>query len=191
MISWLVRIGRPAAVAAMVLGIAGDAYHFTLDDRGAVGNSLGYRLHGIALMLAFFLAVLALVRLALLADRTWGVLGKLGFVLALAGTITTISDIWAETIVLPGVTRSAPELLELDATGFHLAAVASTFLGLFALGWLLVGVASLRSGTGAKVAAIAMVPAAIIAGLPIGGSYILLLVALTWLSWTARDTVAD
>ena len=177
----------------MVLGIAGDAYHFTLDDRGVVGNTLGYRLHGIALMLAFFLAILALVRLALLADQRWGLVGKIGFVLALAGTITTIADIWAETIVLPGVTKTAPELLELDATGFHLAMVASTFLGLFALGWLLVAIASMRSGTGSKVAAIAMIPAAIIAGLPIGGSYILLLVALAWLSWTATDraTVAD
>src|SRR5688572_27481901 len=100
MISWLTRIGRPAAVLAALLGVAGDAYHFQLNDRSEVANSLGYRLHGIALMLAFLLAIFALVRLALLADQRWGIVGRIGFALALGGTITTIADIWAETIVL-------------------------------------------------------------------------------------------
>jgi hypothetical protein len=115
MISFLIRIGLPAAVVAAVIGIAGDAYHFTLDDRSEVASSLGYRMHGIALMVAFLLVVLALLRIMLLHDQRWGVVGRVGFVLALAGTITTIADIWAETIVLPGVARTAPELLEKEA----------------------------------------------------------------------------
>lgn len=188
MINWLIKIGRPAALLAAVLGVAGDAYHFTLDDRSEVANELGYRLHGIALMLAFLLVIVGLIRLALLADARWGILGRVGFVLALAGTITTIADIWAETVVLPGVTETAPKLLDADASGYHLGMVAATFLGLFALGWLLVAVASLRSGPGSKAAAIFLIPAAIIAGLPIGGSYILLLLAFAWLSWTAGDS---
>jgi hypothetical protein len=187
MIDWLIRFGRPAALLAAVIGVAGDIYHFTLDDRSEVATSLGYRFHGIALMLAMLLAIFALIRLALVADARWGLVGKLGFVLALAGTITTFGDIWAEVIVLPGVTESAPKLLDADAAGFHLAVLAGTFLGLFALGWLLVGVASLRAGLGSRLAAGLLIPAAVIAGLPLGGSYILLLVMVAWLSWSVPN----
>lgn len=187
MTSFLIRIGLPAAFIAALVGIAGDAYHFTLGDRSQVATSLGYRAHGIALMLAFFLAILALLRLMLLHDGRWGTLGRVGFVLALAGTITTIADIWAETIVLPGVTASAPQLLDEDASGFHLAAVAFAFLALFALGWLLVAIATFRAGMASRAASVGLAIAAVVAGLPLAGVYILLLVFLAWVSWSLRD----
>lgn len=187
MTSFLIRIGLPAAFVAAVVGIAGDAYHFTLDDRSVVAASLGYRLHGIALMIAFFLVVLALLRIMLVHDRRCGAIGRIGFLLALAGTITTIADIWAETIVLPGVTHTAPHLLDKDAAGFHLAAVAFVFLALFALGWLLVAIASFRAGVAHRAACVLLGVAAIIAGLPLGGSYILLLLAVAWAAWSVRS----
>jgi hypothetical protein len=189
MTEFLVRVGRPAALLGALLGIAGDAYHFTLDERSEVAMSLGYRAHGIALMIAFLLAILALLRIALVQSERWGVVGRVGFILALAGTITTIGDIWAEAIVLPGMTSSAPELLNEDATGFHLGAVAFVFLGLFALGWLLVAVASFRAGQASRPACALLGVAAVIAGLPIGGSYILLLLAVAWLSMSVRAEV--
>lgn len=181
----LSRFGKPAALLAAVVGVAGDAYHFTLDDRSEVAMSFGYRAHGIALMIAFFLAILALLRLALLHGGRWGAVGRVGVLLALAGTITTIADIWAETIVLPGVTAGAPTLLDEDASGFHLAAVAFVFLGLFGLGWLLVGVASFRAGLASRASSAFLGIAAVLAALPIGGSYVLLLLGIAWISLTA------
>jgi hypothetical protein len=184
------RTAGAAAVIAGLLAGAGDAYHlFVLDERSEQLATTGYRLHGFALMAALVLFVVAAPALA----ATRGRLARAALVITVAGTALVVGDIWAEVVVVPGVVGPQPELADIDISGFHLAAVIGAY-ALFALGWLLYGVAALRDHwSSAPVAWLVMV-GAVLGFLPIGGSYIVLSVGLALLGGTlltdAKTTVS-
>jgi hypothetical protein len=105
------RTAGAAAVVAGLLAGAGDAYHlFVLDERSEQLATAGYRLHGFALMAALVLFIVAAPTLA----ATRGGLARAALAMTVAGTALVVGDIWAETVVVPGVVSTQPELAGVD-----------------------------------------------------------------------------
>lgn len=160
-------LATPAAAVGAALVLAGDAYHlFVLDDRPTQAGTAAYTGHGAGIMLGLLLLVLA----ALSVVRPGRLAGACLPVLVI-GTALVVGDIWAETVVLPGiVSGSAAELLGDDIGGTHLAFVVGAY-ALFAIGWVLFALA-MRATVGAI--AWLLVVGGVIAFLPVGGSYVVL-----------------
>jgi len=147
--------------------LAGDAYHlFVLNDRPTQAGTAAYTGHGVALMLGLLLVVLA----ALSGARP-GRLSRAALTLVVIGTALVVGDIWAETVVLPGVvTGSATQLLGDDISGTHLAFVIGAY-ALFSVGWVLFALV-MRPTVGAI--SWLLVVGGVIGLLPVAGSYVLL-----------------
>lgn len=179
----LIGTGRRAAIAAAVIGVPADLFHFTISSRAVASQSLGFRLHGLGLLIAFTLTLVALAGLVLSQGARGGVLSRVGAGLALVGTAFVIGDIAKEAFALP----VAPDELS-DPKGYYLVVVVASFASLM-LGWLLTAVASKRAGvlTGGTTAL--LVVGAILAFPPIPGAYVVLLVAVA-VAMTATATLA-
>lgn len=183
----LIRSAAPLAAAAAVIGIPADLYHFTIDGRVEASGSVGFKLHGIALILAFSLAVLVLAGMAFRMGDRLGRLGLAGAGMAFFGTVLVVGDISTEAFWMPTAGETVAE-----PGGYTLATIIASF-GLYALGWLLVAVAAIRSGLVATPAAALLILGAVIGFTPLAGSYILLLIgiALSARSLTAGVSAAD
>lgn len=166
------RAAVRAGLAAAVIGIPADLFHFTIDSRSAASSSLGFRLHGIALVTAFTLLLLALAGIVLAQRGRAGRLGLVGGLVALAGTSLVVGDLAKEAFGLP----LAPEQLG-DPTGYYLGVVVLSF-GLLALGWLLTAVAARRAGVAGAPAAALLGLGAVLAFPPIPGAYVTLLLGV-------------
>jgi hypothetical protein len=166
------RTAARAALAAAVLGVPADLFHFTITSRAEASQSLAFRLHGIALVTAFTLVLLALAAIVLAQRDRGGRLGRTGGLLALAGTALVIGDLAKEAFALP----LAPAQLG-EPRGSTLAVVIASFAMLTA-GWLLTAVAAHRSGIASRPAATLLGVGAVLALPPIPGAYVVLLVGV-------------
>ena len=147
---------------------------------------------------SFFLALvligLGLVGLYLRQARQAGALGLTGFVVAFLGGMMAAGSTWSETFFGAWLAQAAPELLDTDPTGVLLAGVLVSYV-LFALGWLLFGLASLRAGVLARGAAILLMLGALVfgvgglAGLPFAG--VLYGAAVAWLGYALWSGTAE
>jgi hypothetical protein len=168
----ITRAAAPSAVTAAVIGIPADVYHFLIPGRAEEAGTVLFKLHGILLVAAFCLALVALVGIALRMGERAGRAGTAGTVLAFVGTVLVVGNIATEAFWMP----LAPEVLD-DPTGYTLATIIVSF-GIFALGWLLVGISVARSGLAATPAAVLLCLGAVVGFTPLPGAYILLLAGL-------------
>lgn len=169
------RTAARAAVAAAAVGIPADLFHFAMDDgrtASAASDSLGFRLHGIGLVTAFTLMLLALAAIVLAQRGRAGRLGVAGGLLALAGTALALGDIAKEAFGLP----LAPDQLG-DPKGYYLVVVITSF-ALLSLGWLLTAVAARRAGIAGRPSAVLLGVGAVLAFPPIPGAYVVLLLGV-------------
>lgn len=97
-----------------------------------------------AFILATVLIGLSLVGLYAHQAQEAGTLGLVAFVVAFFGEMMAAGSTWSETFFGAWLARAAPDLLDADPTGALAAGVVLSYL-LFALGWLLFGLASLRA----------------------------------------------
>ena len=168
----LTRAAAPSAAVAALVGIPADLYHFTMGSRAEAAGDLLFRLHGIGLIVAFCLAIVALAGItAHLGDRL-GRAGLSGAVLAVIGTALVMGDVAREAFWLP----LAPEVLD-EPAGSALALVIVSF-ALFSAGWGLLSVAVARTGLVPRRAAVLLGVGACVAFTPVPGAYILLLAGL-------------
>ena len=165
------RTAARAAVAAAVIGIPADSVHFAIDRVGDSG-SLAFRLHGLGLVTAFTLLLLALAGIVLAQRGRAGRLGTVGGLLALAGTALALGDITKEAFGLP----LAPDQLG-DPQGYYLAVVVVSF-GLLAAGWAMTAVALRGAGVIHPRVSWLLLAGAVLAFPPIPGAYVGLLVGI-------------
>ncbi len=147
---------------------------------------------------SFFLALvligLGLVGLYLRQARQAGALGLIGFVVAFLGGMMAAGSTWSETFFGAWLAQAAPELLDADPAGAVIAGVLMSYL-LFALGWLLFGLASLRAAVLARGASILLMVGALwfVAGglgeLPFAG--VLYGAAMAWMGFALWSDTAD
>jgi hypothetical protein len=90
-----------------------------------------------------------------------GTLGLIAFVITFAGMLMVFGLLWGEPFLGPLVAEQAPGLLSAEPSG-ALAVGSILSLVLFALGWLLFGLASLRAGTLPRGAAVLLIVGALL-----------------------------
>jgi hypothetical protein len=157
------------------------------DDKTAMLANPVYVANAIAQFVAFaLLPVVAVAAYAWQSDRA-GRLGVAGLVAAIFGTVSLAGNYWFEAFAVPWLADAAPDALTTPPSGVLLLGGASSYL-LFAVGWVLFGIASLRARvfpTAISVAVIVGGVAGIQAvqpplGVPLG-------LALVWLGgWMVR-----
>jgi tetrahydromethanopterin S-methyltransferase subunit E len=140
-------------------------------------------------IIAAYLGLLALIGLYVRQVEEAGRLGLVAFILASLGTVMNIGFLWGGGFIVPALTSVAPEFLdqvEANPPTIVAAGFITTF-ALFALGWLLLGVASLKARVLPRIPLWLLILGAIlglvsrIVGLGIPG--VLFGVALAWLGW--------
>lgn len=138
--------------------------------------------NNIAQVAAFCLLALALLAAYGCQAHRAGTFGVIAVGVALVGTICIAGDAWYEAFAAPWIASGAPELFIKGFSGMLPLGAGSSFV-LFALGWVMFGLASLR----ARVFPLAISIAIVVGGLagfqalatpPLGA---ILALAMAWL----------
>ena len=188
---------RHAGWVAVIAGAFVVVTHLALwavFDRGRLQATLADPLFQ-AINATYFFALCGLA-IALVAVHAWqaraaGILGVLGFCAALVGIMNLGGNMWFEGFVGAWVVQVAPQTLVAEKSALFTAGALSSYL-LFAVGWMLFGLASLRARVYPVAICIAIVVAGAIGylaaappfGVPIG-------LAIAWLGvWMVRASSA-
>ena len=142
-----------------------------------------YAFSSLLYLLGAVLLLLALVGLYIRQAQASGILGLVAFLVAFLGTALALGATWADLFVAPALAVEAPRVLDAEPTGMLALGFTLTFLVFLPLGWLLFGVASFRAQIYPRAAAILLMVGAVIAGLPIPLTEIVLNVAVAWLGF--------
>jgi hypothetical protein len=146
--SALSRLAGPFALAAGSLMIVVELVIFPIvdrDDHQGTSQNIVYRVSGVVYFVAFCLLLLAAVAAYGWQAHKAGRLGVVGVIAAMVGTMFLGGDLWFETFYVTYLADVAPEVLDADPAGLIVIGAVSSYL-LFAIGWALFGVASLRAG---------------------------------------------
>jgi hypothetical protein len=130
--------------------------------------------------LGLILLSVGLVGLYAHQTQTAGLLGLVGFLLAFIGTVFFTGFFWANIFVAPALGNGAPEFLDQGGRfpGFRLA------LLIYALGWLLFGLASLKARVYPRLPVILLIAGAALDlfGAPLSG--LVIDAAFVWLGFS-------
>jgi hypothetical protein len=145
--------------------------------------------------LALYALLLALTGLYVRQTKAVGKLGFVGYLVAFLGTLLVAGDWWYEAFVGPQLaTRGLlAELYEVPFSemGSLMVGAFVTF-GLFSLGWILFGIATLRGrffGVGPAILLIVGGAVGVMAGTP--GSQIPLAIAIGWMGYLLNTSSRD
>lgn len=152
------RIAGPVALGAGVLLLVQQVVMASFIDRSDIEATMASPLY-VPTAVAYFVAFCGLL-VALVAAYSWeadtaGVFGLAGFLSALIGTMFLAGDLWFEAFAVPWLGNVAPAALHL--AGGMLVIGAFTGYVLFAVGWVLFGLASLRARIFPRPVSIAIV----------------------------------
>jgi hypothetical protein len=155
--SSLSRLAGPLGLAAGVLLVGGQLVMLPFDpqDHVATSTAVAFQIGGVV-YLAGFTALLLFV----VASHGWqearsGRLGVAATIAALVGTFMLGGDLWFETFAAPWLADEAPNAFSTDPTLLLALGAISSYL-LFAIGWLLYGVAAFRAGVFPRPIAVAI-----------------------------------
>jgi hypothetical protein len=143
----LIRWSGLAALVGGVLFIVLDILDFLLygnlpySDAATAGS---FTFVQSAFIIAVVLIGLGLVGMYAHQAEETGSFGLVAFVVAFIGVIMAAGSIWSEAFFGAWLAGAAPQLLEANPSGTLAAGITLSYF-LFALGWLLFGLASLRA----------------------------------------------
>ena len=129
---------------------------FDAQDHVATSQSVVFQLAGALYFIAFCLLLLTLLTAYFWESREAGRLGVVGVTAAAVGTMALGGDLWFETFAVPWIADEAPGAFDTDPTVLLAVGAISSYL-LFAVGWCLFGVASLRAGVFPKAVSAAII----------------------------------
>ncbi len=181
----LIRWSGLAAILAGVLLSVGALLSLTTESENLSqsATTASYTFSALLYLLGAMLLLLGLVGFYVRQSEASGSLGLVAFVLAFVGTALALGATWAELFVAPSMAVEAPTVLDAEPTGMLALGFTLTFLVFLPLGWLLFGVASLRARIYPRAAAILLMVGAVIGGLPIPLTEIVLYVGVVWLGF--------
>ena len=107
-------------------------------------------------LVAMFALLIALTGIYAQQASATGKLGLVGYLTASLGTVLVAGDWWYEAFIGPMLRQQAPELLNTAISGSILIGAALTFV-IFAAGWVIFALATLRAGVAPRGAAVLMV----------------------------------
>jgi hypothetical protein len=141
------RLAGPLALTAGALVVGGQLVMLPFDpqDHVATSTAPAFQIGGVVYLVGFVALLLFVV-----ASHGWqqersGRLGVVATCAALVGTFMLGGDLWFETFAVPWLADEAPDALSTDPTLLLALGAISSYL-LFAIGWLLYGVAAFRAG---------------------------------------------
>ena len=142
----LARLAGPIALAAGTMMTVQQLVMFAIVDRSQIEITMAHPLF-VPSAIAYVVAFCGLL-IALVAVYTWqasraGAFGVIGFVAALVGTLFLAGDAWFEAFAVPWLADVAPEALHKPSGLLMIGAFTSYVL--FAGGWVLFALASLRA----------------------------------------------
>lgn len=153
-----------------------------LGSAATVTHTLTY---GLALAATYAL-LLALTALFVRHQQSLGVLGLVGYLTAALGTVLVAGDWWFEAFAVPLIGAEAPAVLELPPGGSLLVGAAIS-VALFASGWIMFGVAALRSRAFSRPAAVLLVVGGACGILALSTPYqVPLAIAVGWIGFSLR-----
>jgi hypothetical protein len=179
-----VRLGGLAALLAGVLLIISDLLQLYIRwiDPSFFRSILF--VDGVLSVLLAVLVQIGLVGLYAPRARILGVLGVVGFVLGTIGVRLTMGSSFVFAFIKPIVGPLYPEFFEEPVVS--MLRIALTFV----LGWVLLGVAMVRTGAYPRAAAGLLIVGALVLLLPLPLSSVIFAVVLAWLGYalfTERD----
>jgi hypothetical protein len=147
-----------------------------------------------AYIVAAVLVNLGLVGLYLNQAQKAGTLGLIAFLVTFTGGIMAAGATWSEAFFGAWLVRAAPELLDAEPAGIVVAGALLSFV-LFALGWFLFGLVSLRAEVLPRGAAILLMIGAalfaVIGAMELPFATIIFGTALTWMGYRLWTPTSD
>jgi hypothetical protein len=116
----------------------------TVDELPVLTAHPGYRVASVAYAAAFAGLLMALFAAYARQAREAGRFGLVALFAATLGTFTLGADMWFEGFAAPWLIEVVPRMLDLEKTTLWVIGYFSSYL-LFAMGWALFGLASLRA----------------------------------------------
>jgi hypothetical protein len=144
--SILSRLAGPFALSAGLLIVSAQLVMLPFDpkDHVATTTSPAFQFGGAAYFLGFVMLMLFLVADHQRLEERTGRLGAAATIAAVVGTMALGGDLWFETFAVPWLADEAPNAFGTDPTVVLGLGALSSYL-LFAAGWILYGVATLRA----------------------------------------------
>jgi hypothetical protein len=155
----LARIAGGAAVSAGGLLVVAQLGQLATLDRADLLATMAdplFRVSSIGYAAAFAVLLVSLAGVHLRQARAAGTFGLVGFIAAAVGTMALGADMWFEAFCSPWLMEALPQLLSLQKALIWQVGYTSSFV-LFALGWVLFGISSLRAGAVPRVISLAIV----------------------------------
>ena len=177
-IAKLTRWGGIAILVAGVLLIAAEILYMFFPDAGSQIMSLPGRIFGTLCMAGAVLLTAGLIGFYLRQAEAAGTFGLVAFLVALTGSALMICSDWNELFVgptlsqIPGLEESFPTLL---IAGFLMN------VGVYILGWVLLGIASFRARVFPRPLAIVLAIGAPVLLIHIPGSSLPLYIVFAWM----------
>lgn len=144
--SHLSRLAGPAALASGVLMVAGELIilPFDVSDHVATSTDTVFQVGQVVYLLGFFGLMIFLFASGSAQETKGGRFGVIATIAALVGTMALGGDLWFETFAVPWLADESPNAFDTDPTVLLAFGAIASYL-LFAIGWALYGIASLRA----------------------------------------------
>ena len=189
------RLVGPLSVIAAALIVVSQGLNLALGlamGAQSADSAVHTLKYGLALV-AMYTLLLALTGLYLKqADRA-GRLGLTGYLVAFLGTLLVAGDWWFESFIVPRIAATAPDVMTGAITGSMAVGAGATF-GLFAVGWIVFGVATFRAKVYPRPAAVLLIIGGVVGILAGSAPYqIPLAIAVGWIGYalTRSERRAD
>jgi hypothetical protein len=195
-LSPLARLAGPIAITAALLVVLTRIVIFLtlpadLPSLKVAVVEPTHAVNSVVSIVAFALLIVAIIATYGRQAQAAGMLGAVGVGAAVIGTVFMAGDWWYEAFAVPWMADIAPAAFETGAEGRLLIGGLTSF-ALFAIGWALFAIASLRAGVFPTAISATILVGAIMSGVPIGVAYLtgntILGLGIGWLGlWTMRS----
>ena len=183
--SGFIRLGGVAAITSAALALLSFVLYLVVvggSRLSEAATSAAFFFPSGAQLLAMALLLVGLVALYVRQAKMFGALGLIGFLLALLGTTLAAGALWSQVFVVPRLAEVVPAVVN-QAAGSVLAGFLLSFL-LFGVGWLVFGVATLRTRVFPRWAVILLMVGAVISILPLPSRALIVEIAAAYLGFT-------
>lgn len=193
----LIRWSGLAALVGGVLIVISDvlnAVFFPVEPGSEVMLTSPWFIVQILGLVALAFITLGLVGMYTRQAQKSGTLGLIAFVMTFSGMLMVFGLSWGEPFLGPLVAEQAPGLLSAEPSGVLVVGSILSIV-LFALGWFLFGLASLRAGVLSRGAAILMIIGALLSfvltllDLPLWS--VVLGAAVTWMGYALWSGIGE
>ncbi|MBA3609860.1 MAG: hypothetical protein H0W54_00330 [Rubrobacter sp.] len=182
----VIRLGGLAAVLVGVFALIAELLDLYLyattseDSFSEVATSATFTVQGVLILIGAMLLLVALVGIYASQAEAVGVLGSVGFFIALIGTALFVGATWDSIFFTPALAQAEPAFLDSDPTFLEIAGGVLS-QGLLVGGLIVFAVSTLRARVYPQAAAVLLLVGAVVGAIPLPLTTIVFGVALAWM----------